>query len=184
MSVAQLAEALGVTPTAVRQRVSRLMGDGWLTRQEVKALRGRPSHRYSLTEKARQQIGSNFADLALTLWDEIRSVKDLEIRRGLLERIARRMAGRYRQAISGATTGERMESLAEVFAERQVPFSVEQQAGLPVLTAHDCPYPELAERDRTICAVERMLFSDLLEENVHLAQCRLDGDACCQFQPN
>ena len=37
-----------------------------------------------------------------------------------------------------------------------------------MLTAHACPYPELAEEDRTICSLEKMLFSELLRQDVDL----------------
>ncbi len=83
-----------------------------------------------------------------------------------------------------------MESIGRVMAERNVPFVVENRDHenkdqLPVLTALACPYPELAEQDRGICAVEKMLFSELLGQNVRLTECRLDGVAtCCRFQTN
>jgi predicted ArsR family transcriptional regulator len=181
-TVADLAAATQVTQTAVRQRLTRLMAQGLVCREAVKAERGRPSHRYQLTEKARRQAGSNFADLAVVLWQEIRSVREPEIRRNLLKRITDAMAARYRQRILGTTLLERMRSLKDLFAERGVPFAVEQAETLPILTARDCPYPELAEQDRGICAMEKMLFSELLDQPVRLSQCRLDGHNCCQFQ--
>jgi DeoR family transcriptional regulator, suf operon transcriptional repressor len=42
----------------------------------------------------------------------------------------------------------------------------------------------LAEQDRGICGVERMLFSELLGENIRLSECRLDGASCCRFETN
>ena len=75
-SVSELTNMLGVTSTAVRQRLSRLMAQGMIQRQLVRRGRGRPSHHYDLTEKARRQVGSNFADLAMVLWEQIRSVRD------------------------------------------------------------------------------------------------------------
>jgi predicted ArsR family transcriptional regulator len=51
-----------------------------------------------------------------------------------------------------------------------------------MLTAHACPDPELAEQDRGICILEKMLFSELVGQNLDLTQCRLDGGSCCQFQ--
>ena len=45
------------------------------------------------------------------------------------------------------------------------------------------PIPELAEQDRTVCSMERMMFSELLGENVRLSDCRLDGHNCCTFEP-
>jgi DeoR family suf operon transcriptional repressor len=74
MNVSELMAAMQVTATAVRQRLVRLMNQGLVEREAAKAGRGRPSHRYTLTEKARRQAGSNFADLTLALWKEVRSV--------------------------------------------------------------------------------------------------------------
>jgi predicted ArsR family transcriptional regulator len=189
MRISDLARATQVTATAVRQRLSRMMGQGLIEREATRAGRGRPSHRYSLTEKGRRQSGNNFADLAMALWGEVRAIADTEIRRGLLQRLAKRMAGMYAGRITGNSPTERMHSVAEMFAERHVPFVVEETpAGapeqLPVLTALACPYPDLAEQDRGICALERMMISELVEQNVKLSACRLDGDSCCRFQTN
>jgi predicted ArsR family transcriptional regulator len=184
MSVSQVAHATSVTATAVRQRLTRLMGQGLVDREVERMGRGRPSHRYSVSEKARRQAGSNYGDLAILLWDQIRSVKDPEVRRGLFQRIASAMAGLYRGQIRGATMAGRMESLRDLFAERSVPLQVDDNGKLPVLTVVDCPYPELAEKDRGICAVEKMLFAELLDAPVRLSKCRLEGHACCQFETN
>jgi predicted ArsR family transcriptional regulator len=132
----------------------------------------------------------------MILWREVRAVKDPSVRRGLLHRVADAMAKHYQGLVAGATLPERMQSLAAVFAERRVPMSVAVEANeassanetssarspLPVLVVEDCPYPQLAEEDRGICAVEKMMFSQLLSEDVRLTQCRLDGHPCCQFE--
>jgi predicted ArsR family transcriptional regulator len=182
-SVVQLAAAMEVTATAVRQRLTRLLSRGDIERTTERASRGRPVHRYGLTEKGRRRAGANFADLAIALWEEIREIKDPEVRRGLLGRISGRMASLYATQIRGSTLDERMESLALLFRERQIPFDVDRSRDLPVLYARACPYPDLAERDRSVCAMEKNLFSELLGENVRLSNCRLDGHACCTFEP-
>lgn len=184
MSVSELAEATEVTATAVRQRLTRLMGQGLVEREAARAGRGRPSHSYSLSDKARRQVGTNYADLAMLLWEQIRSVSDPEVRRGLLQRIAGAMAQLYSGQVQGATTEARMEALQKVFADRRVPMEVDSEGQMPVLTVLDCPYPELAEKDRGICAVEKMLFSELLAAPLRLSQCRLEGHTCCQFETN
>jgi DeoR family suf operon transcriptional repressor len=182
LSVLRLAELTAVTQTAVRQRLVRLMAQGMIERVPEKQNRGRPSHRYSLTEKGRQQRGSNFVDLAMVLWQEIRGIGDGEVRRGLLQRLSARMASMYAKELRGRTTDERMESISSLFAERNIPVTVERNGQLPVLTVEACPYPRLAEQDRGICALEKMMFSEMLGENVRLSQCRLDGATCCTFE--
>jgi len=183
LSVAQLKADMHVTATAVRQRLVRLLKQGDIERNAERVTRGRPVHRYGLTEKGRRRSGANFADLAVALWHEIRDIKDAEIRRGLLQRIGGRLAALYADKINGSTLDQRMESLAAIFRERQIPFEVERTNDLPLLHATACPYPELAEQDRTVCSMERIMFSELLGENLRLSNCRLDGHNCCTFEP-
>jgi DeoR family transcriptional regulator, suf operon transcriptional repressor len=184
LTVSELADSLQVTATAVRQRLTRLLAHGMIRRKATKEGRGRPSHYYSLTDKGQRKTGSNFADLAMALWQEVRAIKDPEIRRGLLQRISGRLVEIYRPRMGNQTREERMEAVVELFRDRQVPFEVDRSnPQLPVLTALACPYPELAEQDRSICSLERMMFSELVGENLRLSSCRLDGEKCCSFEP-
>jgi predicted ArsR family transcriptional regulator len=167
-----------------------LTRQGLIERSAVRDGRGRPRHEYVLTALARRQVGDNFADLAMALWGEIRSVKDPETRRGLLERIADSLASQYAERIHGGTAAARLQDVQAVLSERRVPAIVlehevkESESGGATLQVLDCPYPVLAEQDRGICAVERMLFSRLAGQGLRLSQCRLDGHACCQFETN
>jgi DeoR family transcriptional regulator, suf operon transcriptional repressor len=182
--IGELAQALGVTATAVRQRLGRLMDEGLVWREEVaRAGRGRPSHRYQLTEKGRRFGGNNYADLVDVLWAEIRSIENADIQTGLLKRIAKQLAERAGE-LHGATLEEKMQQLADLMQERHIPFEVDRSGELPVLTAVACPYPDLVEHDKSICAMERMLFSEVLGESMRLTDCRPHGDSCCSFEPS
>ena len=184
MTVSDFSQLMGVTATAVRQRLDRLRAHGYLERLAVNDGRGRPAHQYSITEKGRRKTGQNFAELAIALWQEIRGIEDPEIRRGLIRRIASRMAEMYGERITGTSVAEKMASLVEVFSEKQVPLELDSSGKLPILTAVACPYPDLAEQDRSICALEGLLFSELVGKDLHLSACRLDGTSCCTFELN
>jgi predicted ArsR family transcriptional regulator len=184
VTISALVDEMGVTATAVRQRLQRLMADGMVQRQTERKNRGRPSHRYSLTEKGERAAGTNFADMAIVLWEEVKNVEDPAIRRGLLKRIAERLVERYRGHVSGETLGDRMNALARLMGEREIPFEARASSELPVLTALACPYPELARHDRGVCTMEKMMLSEILGENVRLSECRLDGATCCTFTPS
>lgn len=181
--IGDLASSLGVTATAVRQRLDRLMRAGLVERTTVRKPRGRPSHAYSLTALGRRTGGDNFRDLAFVLWREIRGVREPSVRQGLLSRIGAAMAGMYRGRVSGETSGERLQSVAAILQSRNISCDVASTdaAGLPVLTSYACPYPELAEQDRGICAAERLMLQDLVGAPVALSDCRLDGGTCCRF---
>lgn len=183
LSVVDMASALEVTATAIRQRLTRLMAQGYIERTATKAGRGRPSHSYALTGKGRRKAGSNFGDLAVALWKEIVAIQDPAVRRVLVQRVSERLAELYADRVAGVSVEQRMEQLASVFRERRVAFNVEREGGKPRLTAGACPYPDLADRDRTICAMERQLLTRLLGTRLEMCECRLDGDSRCSFEP-
>jgi DeoR family suf operon transcriptional repressor len=182
LSVAELADAMEVTPTAVRQRLTRLMSQEIIRREAIRNGRGRPKHRYWLTDKGLRMTGSNFADLAMALWKEVRALNDPELRREMLRRIAQALARGYANQVQGKTTIERLRSVAEILAQRRIPASVDENSAKPTLIAQVCPYPELAEQDKSICTMERLMFSELVGEDLRLTECRLDGGEQCRFQ--
>ena len=169
LGVSELADAMEVTPTAVRQRLVRLLGQNRIQREATRHGRGRPKHRYWLTEKGFGLTGSNFTDLAVTLWQEIRQRSDPELRRETLRRIARALAAGYADQIQGETPG-RTDAIRWPSCWRsgefRFPSSSCRQGS--VLTEHACPYPKLAEQDQDVCNMERMMFSELLGQNVEL----------------
>jgi DeoR family transcriptional regulator, suf operon transcriptional repressor len=181
LSVNDLAGAMEVTPTAIRQRLTRLMSQEIIQREASRNGRGRPKHRYWLTDKGLRLTGSNFTDLAMALWKEVRALGDVALRREMLKRIARALSHGYANQVHGKTPEERLHSVAELLAERRISASVENTATGPTLTTHACPYPSLAEQDQSICTLERMMYSELVGEEVKLTQCRLDGDKECRF---
>lgn len=182
-TVQQLVDFAGVTATAVRQRLTRLMEKGLVVRESESAGRGRPTHRYSLSMAGVRSSGNNYEDLVGVLWTEIRAVKDPDVRYGLLKRIVTRLAEVYREQIKGESLAERMESLVELMRSRDIPFEVikPEDGQLPVLKALACPYPSLAEQDRSICSMEKMLFAEIIGNGLRLHDCRLDGSSHCTF---
>ncbi len=184
LAVSDMVTALGVTRTAVRERLLRLMAVGLVERQLFRGGRGRPTYRYSLSAKARKLAGNNFADLAVVLWHQVVGVQDAELRRSLERRIVSALKAIYENEVHGTTIKERMESLRELLASRRIRCQVDQGDALPTITLRDCPYLELAQVDCTICEMETMLFSELLGDDLLLTECRLDGHSCCKFGPS
>ena len=183
MTIAGLTEAMGVTATAVRQRLVRLLGQELIERSKAPSARGRPKHVYRLTTRGRRRTGENFADLAIALWHEIQEIKDPVVRGGLMERISRRLAAMYAEQLDGNSIQQRLQAVKTLFAERQLPVKVNTKDRLPVISVEACPYPELAEHDRGVCNMEEMMFSEMLGVPVNLTSCRLDGDCSCTFEP-
>ncbi len=182
LTISQLVDHLGITATAVRQRLSRLQEAALIDRTHSPDGRGRPSHHYDLTEAGRRTVGDNLADLACALWQEIQQIPDTQIRKSVVDGAIRRMADGYSRRVIGDSVEERLKSAAQIFIERDIPITVEKKDGLPVLRVLQCPYPDLAKDDHRVCEMEKQLFSQVIGGPVDLCQCRHNGDSCCTFQ--
>lgn len=186
MTVAEMSASLGVTGTAVRNRLTRLLESGLVERRiEVNRSRGRPRHAYQASVEAQKRLGQNYADLAVVLWEEMMTtVADRKLRRLLFTRITERLAEMYRERVSGPGWEGRLVQLTTLLHDRGVEAEVARDdiGASPMLRQHSCPYYELAETDRAICALERKMFEKVLGRGLKLSQCRLDGDHSCDFR--
>jgi predicted ArsR family transcriptional regulator len=185
LTVAEMAANLGVTATAIRNRLTRLLGARLVERQSEHQDRGRPKHTYRVSVEAQKRLGQNYADLALVLWDEMMStVADRKLRRLLFTRVTDRLAEIYRSHVNGQEWEGRLVQLTNLLHDRGIEAEVATEAGgaIPILRQHSCPYYELAEADPAICALERKMFEKVLGRSLRLSQCRLDGDRFCDFQ--
>ena len=122
LTMSDIIQHFAVTRTAVRERLLRLMAEGLADRKLVRRGRGRPSHRYSLSPKARKLAGNNFADFAVVLWQQMLGKKDSQRRQHVIRNIASGLNDLYADAIRGTTLKARMESLRELLEKRTGPL--------------------------------------------------------------
>ena len=185
LTVAEMAERLAVTPTAVRNRLTRLTSSGMVEREAEHGGRGRPRQAYRASIETHKKLGQNYADLAVVLWDEMmRAVEDTKLRRILFGRITERLADLYRAQVTGDEWQGRLVQLGTILHDRGIETEVTPGDGavLPILKQHSCPYYELAEVDRSVCSMERKMFEKVLGRGLRLSQCRLDGHRSCDFE--
>ncbi|HEX6985991.1 MAG TPA: helix-turn-helix domain-containing protein [Planctomycetaceae bacterium] len=181
-TVQELCDDLGVTATAVRQRLGRLVAAGFVARREVREGRGRPHHAYSVTDRGLRELGDNYSELAAILWDELRNIPDGRVRAAILARIQETLAERYGRGVDGRTVPERVEQLRRRLAESGFDVEVDAHGRLPILRENNCPYYDLAAADPSICELEQRVFERVLGTSVALTHRCVDGHHCCEFQ--
>lgn len=187
IGIGELTDQLKVTATAVRQRIERLLDRGMIEREKVVAGRGRPTYRYRITEVGRRVNAADSTELAEAMWREMLSIEDPELRQRMLSSVATRLGREYASQLDEtAPLEERMRVLSRLLSTRRVSSDVISAGALPVLDINACPYPTLADdsEDHSMCHLEEQVLSEALGKPVHLSQCRLDGDAYCQFSPS
>lgn len=182
-TVQDLCLATGVTATAIRHRITRLQASGLVERQAVRTGRGRPHYTYHVTDAGRQQLGDNYAELALLLWDELRGIEEPAVRERVTNRIRESLVKRYGMGVVGDSLENRFGQLCNSLAGHGFRVEVDAVGQMPVLRETNCPYHELAQRDSGICELEQQVFEQVLGTSLKLASCCRDGHACCEFHP-
>ena len=182
--VEQLCEDLGVTATAVRQRLGRLSDGGFVDRRSVNVGRGRPKHLYGLTADGRRALGSNYQELADAMWSALSEVEDEGVRSFLFGRLQDTLVARYGGDANGAgVLKERLAGLRDALQVHGFSVELDDSGPLPVLRENHCPYLDISEDDPQICELEQRVFARVLGTGVELTRCCRDGDSCCEFTP-
>lgn len=178
-----LCDLLGVTRTAVRQRISRLETAGFIESEVHGQGRGRPRLVYRVTADGLHELGENYRELAVVLWGVICGFEDSDIRGELLNRVRNSLADRFRkQLIGSGTVGERLDQLASEMKSSGFNVESDHSGGLRILRETTCPFPMLADVDDAICQVERQVLEQVLGAPVEFrSRCR-NGQGCCEFQ--
>ncbi len=185
-TVQSLCDRQGVTATAIRQRLTRLQALGLISREASKGERGRPSHSYVVTTEGLRELGDNYRDLALMLWDEITQIEEDDVRARLIGRLRDRLVQQYGRDVHATSLAERFEELRGLLTTLGFDVELSQRNGelLPILRENNCPYHDLASRDASICDLEQTVFSEVLGVPIERTQCCRDGDQCCEFSPS
>jgi DeoR family transcriptional regulator, suf operon transcriptional repressor len=181
LTIADLVDHLGVTTTAVRQQVNRLLADGWLVRDRRHGVPGRPADVFSLSEKTKRMFGGLNDELSKLLLEEIAHLEGPARSRTILRSVGRRMAEHGRAFIGAGPPAERLQRLADLLSHEGVLAETRGPADNLRLTVFTCPYRGLASEHPEVCEMERETFSALLGGPVRRNQCVREGHERCEF---
>src|SRR5262249_61282088 len=104
--VKDLGKLLGLTATGVRQHLTILEHEGYVTSYEQRGKVGRPALRYALTTRGDALFPKQYDDLAKALLDEVRSTFGSDGLQRVVRGAANRLASPYPRALDGDATPE------------------------------------------------------------------------------
>jgi predicted ArsR family transcriptional regulator len=185
-TAAELADELGVTPTAVRLHLDDLAGDGLVAATtERRGGAGRPAKRWSLTERAQVLFPDHHGELTVQLLHALQAtLGDEGVERVLAER-DREQRATYRRALPARGLGAKVAALAAArSAEGYMAEAVEEDDGSWLLVEHNCPICEAAATCQGLCRSELATFRDVLGEGaeVEREEHLLSGGQRCVYR--
>jgi predicted ArsR family transcriptional regulator len=190
MTVAELVEATGVTTTAVRLQVNRLLAEGWIASTKRRGGPGRPADVLTLSKAGRHLFGQHAEDLCKLIIDELLKSEGAARTKRIMRGVSRRMAEQFRLnmgggarhgAVGSGDVSERLARFAQLMSEKGVLVDAKTDETGQRLTVYTCPFPELVADHPVICEMERAAIGEMMDANVQLECCMAAGHARCEF---
>jgi predicted ArsR family transcriptional regulator len=179
-----VAEALGLSPTAVRRHLDALVVDGEVCTRDAprrgRRGRGRPAKLFMLTEAGRARFGHAYDDLAVAALRFLAEQGGDEAVRAFAERRVGSLVDRHRAAVTSRRgTTERAQALAAALTREGYAASTRRVGAGEQLCQHHCPVAHVAAEFPQLCEVETAAFAELLGTHVQRLATIARGDAAC-----
>lgn len=164
LAVEDLAEALQVTPSAVRQQLAAMKADDLVAYRERKGGPGRPRHLYRLTPEAEALFPKTYSELTNELLDYVGDADPAMVDH-LFERRRQRRAEGARARLAGKSFGERVAELARILDEDGYLADFEQvDDRLWRIVEHNCAILGVATRYGQACSSEIGFLRDVMPD--------------------
>ena len=179
----ELARALGITVSAVRQHVAVLQGDGLVHHREQRAGPGRPQHRYHLTAAAEPLFPKTYGPLTTELLSYVED-ESPEMLNRIFERRRLVRIEQARARLDGLAAAEQVGELTRILDEDGYLADAERMPdGSWRIVEHNCAILEVAERYGQACGAElafirTVLPAAVVERTDHL----LSGAHVCAYE--
>src|SRR5437016_14609583 len=180
-SAEAIASDLGVTPNAVRQHLTNLERDGFVTSHPERRARGRPSLLFTLTERADSVFPKRYGQLATMVLQEVQAIGGPDALDQIFARVAARHANAIEKDLQGLKFEEKLHRVVSWIGRAGT--LVEQSEGPEGIqvTIHNCPFRNTALKFPQVCTITPQLISRLTGAAVSQSDSIHRRDPYCSF---
>lgn len=177
-TVDELAQALGLTHTAVRAHLAALERDGLVQQRSERRGSGKPSSVYDLTPEGEYLFPKSYGQLLYQLLDILSERKPAGEVETLLREVGRRMAAQWK--IPPGELRVRLEAAVEVLNELGGLMERETGGETLCIRGYRCPFAAVVLEHPEVCHLAETLLTELVGVPVQ-EQCERTGPVPCRF---
>jgi len=187
----ELAEALTVSPQAIRRHLKDLEAEGSIEYQSVREGMGRPQHVYQLTAAGRALFPHRYDDFALSLLDTMAETVGKDSVGQVLGKQWEQKALDYRDRIGSGSVRDRLQRLVDLrrnegyMAELlEIDATDGEELGIEEfgIAEYNCAISNVAESYPTVCGHELLMFIKVLPDcKVERTHWMIDGENRCGY---
>lgn len=177
-----LADALGITASAVRQHLTELAEAGLVAHRALRDGRGRPKHAWSLSARGEGLFPRSYDELATEVLDSI-AAEDPALVERVFERRRRRRVEGARARLAGRPFPERVAELARILDEDGYLAAFDALPdGTFRVTEHNCAVFAVARHYGGLCASEISFLREALPDaDIERVAHMLSGAHTCAY---
>lgn len=184
---ADLADALQLSPAAIRRHLDALEAEGLLTegraRPNGQRGRGRPARSYALTDAGRNAFPHAYDDLATTALRYLRETGGDAAVTAFAEHRAEELADVLRGEVAAtgvaASNATRAEAMAGALSAHGYAATTETATAGTQICQHHCPVAHVAAEFPQLCEAETRAFEEVLGTYVQRLATIAHGDGVC-----
>ena len=189
-SVAELADAIGVSAGSARRHLDLMIGEGLVDVRLERQRRGRPVTRYSLSEAGEERSAAvHYSRLLDRIYPALSSLPEAAVSgqdgSAVLSRvfdgIAEEIARTYAPRVHSEALGTRVVEVADALRGEGILTDVVSEEGQYRLRNVGCPYRSTAEGNHAACAADRRTIELLLGAPVQQLATIVEGSRCCEY---
>lgn len=181
MSVPELAARLGVSSVATRKQLTALVGQGLVGQRARSGRRGRPAVEYHLSEAGENLFPKGYNLLLVGLLQDLADLEGEQKLDRMFRQRNERIAQTYELRLVGKPLREAVHELARAREDEGYMANVEESDEGLVLTEHNCPIIEVAQRFPQACQCEQQLFERILGAEVRRDSTLAGGGPSCRY---
>lgn len=184
LTIDALTTHLGISRTAVNQHMVTLERDGFIKKSiQQKSTGGRPGWCYQITDEGINRLPKQYSWFSELLLDTLKEELGSQKLETYVRKVATSLAPQLREQLQGTDTNEHIQQVASLLQKLGYQAKTEPALSkkLPILTAHNCVYHDLAIKHPEVCAFDIALLEQLIDREVDHQECMAKGDHACRF---
>jgi len=179
----ELATALDISASAVRQHLSALRSAGFIAARQDRGHPGRPTDRYHATDLTEPLFVATDGSLSIELLEHIEA-EDPELVDRVFERRRRQLVEEAKDRMEGKPIDEQVAILSDLFDSQGYLADSDALSNTRYrINLHSCAIWSVANRYRQACTAELDFIRDLIPDaTVERVTLKTDGAHTCAYE--
>ena len=186
LSLDEAMAATGLARTTLREHLLQLERDGFIRKYAERTKgRGRPSHRYEITEEGDRFFPRRDGVLLRELIAFLQKEGEEELVASFFESFWNERTQEVRRRLGEVRPDderERLEVLAEILREQGFMPEIKRGSSGLVIRECNCPFPEAVKQSRLPCRLEAQFYEAIFETPAKRVSYIPDGHSACTYE--